>query len=214
MSLRPGFIVSRVHCVPGSLCLQLVCNCFFQLFCPPKMQIFATLFCNLFCNFLLLFVAKSGQKVGGKSCNKLAKSCNKLAKKKLHKSCKHIEPGTQWTRDTKTCFQIAPSLARVWRRRVIEKQQKQTCRDKHRNNSPDCCLLETGESNEKTNERKSMQELIFIHVCHRRSRPPFCDYTGVIAFLHMTFLAPPPPPAFFARTIQHFRARFTLCELL
>ena len=105
--------------------LQLCCNfyatflaTFFCNFPPP---LFCQNNCNLFflatflatcfatfCNFLLpkkklLKVArkvaqklrKVATKVSNvahtKSCNKLAKSC----KKKLHKSCKHIEPGTQ-----------------------------------------------------------------------------------------------------------------------
>ena len=117
MSLRPGFIASRVHCVQGSLrprfcvcnfmhtknatLLQLLCkmfgqlfrNCFFQLFCQKKMQ----LVLQLVATKKLLTVAKSCQKMHTvaktvlKSCNTLAKSC----KKKLHKSCKHIEPRTQ-----------------------------------------------------------------------------------------------------------------------
>ena len=115
MSLCPGFIESRVLCV---------CN-FYATFCKFVATCFAT-FCNclatvlqLFCNFFQ--VAKSCKTSCKKSCKKwqnncktvaktVANSCKKLYKschtvatklpKKLHQSCKHIEPGKQRTRDT------------------------------------------------------------------------------------------------------------------
>ena len=129
MSLGPGFIGSRVHRVPGSMCLQLLCNLFCNFlptfFWQPFCKKICYLFCNLFqllCNFLLpkkllkvikKSCKKSCKKVALKVTNKFQTGAKKVAtnlqkklQKKLHTSCKHIEPGTQWTRDTKTCFRM------------------------------------------------------------------------------------------------------------
>ena len=114
MSLGPGFIASQV------LCLQLLCNfccnfyatfvaTFLQLFWQKKWH-FLQLVLQLLCYFLLpkkklLKVAKKKlQKSCKNSFKKLHKKVATNLQKQLHKSCKHIEPGTQWTRDTKTCF--------------------------------------------------------------------------------------------------------------
>ena len=105
-SLRPWFIVSRVHCVPGSMFATFM-QLFLQLYATFLATVFCNFFahknCNLFCNFFATFcckkkVAKSCKKVANKLpkkvANKLQQTCKKLPKK-LHKSCKHIEPGTQ-----------------------------------------------------------------------------------------------------------------------
>ena len=107
MSLCPGFIESRMHCVPGSMCLQLLCNflqvcCnfFLQLFTTLFWQLFGHLFCNCFCNKKLQRSCKTSskklqrvakscppkmqKKVGKNSCQNVAKSC----KKRLHKVAK------------------------------------------------------------------------------------------------------------------------------
>ena len=94
MSLCHGFLESRVHCVPGSLCLQLFVATFLQVCCN---SFFATL-----SKKLQLFL----QKVGGESCKKkLHKSGNKVAKKCCIKVANTYnlgrnEPGTQWTWDS------------------------------------------------------------------------------------------------------------------
>ena len=86
MSLCPRFITSRVHWVPGSLCLQLLCN----FFCN-----FLQVCCNFFfCNCLKLFFAFFCKNVcilvATKSCktrskNKLQFLGPKSWKKQLHK---------------------------------------------------------------------------------------------------------------------------------
>ena len=79
-SLSPRFIVSRVHCVPGSMCLQLVCHfcCnFFQLCCnfyATFLPLFATLFCHFWQLFLQFFATCFA------TCKKLPKSCQKVVK--------------------------------------------------------------------------------------------------------------------------------------
>ena len=102
MSLCPGFIASRVLCVCNFYAtffcnfLQVCCNFFFATFWP---------------SFLATKSCKKNAKRVAKKCNlflqflgggEVAKSCKKNVAKSCI-SCKHIEPGTQWTRDTKTC---------------------------------------------------------------------------------------------------------------
>ena len=127
---RKHVFASRVHCVPGSMKSRVLCVCnLYATFCNVCCNVCCNFFCNfflqLFWNFLFaIFLAtfsnfscnKKLQRSCTTSCKKLQKelqfffgknSCQKVAKKtciklqkQLHKSCKHIEPRTQWIRDT------------------------------------------------------------------------------------------------------------------
>ena len=86
--------VSRVHRVPGSMCLQLLCNFFVATFCKFVATFFATFFklqkvAKQVAKIVAQIVAKSWivcvQKIGKNSCKKvggkkLHNSCNKVAK--------------------------------------------------------------------------------------------------------------------------------------
>ena len=116
-SLSPRFIVSRVHCVPGCMCLQLLCNIFLQLFATfmqlflqlPPPQLFATFLPKkiaTFCIFwqLVLQLQKNCKKVAKKVTKKVAKRVATNLQKVAKKSCIKLantenpgrnEPGTQ-----------------------------------------------------------------------------------------------------------------------
>ena len=93
MSSGLGFIASQVLCV---------CNFYATVFCNFVATVFCNCFFATFCYFFATFCCKKKlPKKVATNAQTVATNLQKVANKKLHKSCKHIEPGTQWTRHTK-----------------------------------------------------------------------------------------------------------------